>query len=175
LEGGREDWRKLPLVTMDPVDAKDHDDAVFADADTDPGNKGGFIVTVAIADVAHYVTAGSALDREALVRGNSVYFPDRVVPMLPERISNDLCSLRPSEDRAALAVRMVIGADGRKKSHTFHRVLMRSAAKLHYRQAQAAIDGWPDDTTGPLLVTVVEPLYAAYRALRRAREERAPL
>ena len=100
---GREDWRELPLVTIDPVDAKDHDDAVHAEPDTDPKNAGGFIVTVAIADVAHYVTPGSALDREALVRGNSVYFPDRVVPMLPERISNDLCSLRPSEDRAALA------------------------------------------------------------------------
>jgi ribonuclease R len=95
LEGGREDWRKVPLVTIDPADAKDHDDAVFAEADTDLKNAGGFIVTVAIADVALYVTPGSALDREALVRGNSVYFPDRVVPMLPERISNDLCSLRP--------------------------------------------------------------------------------
>ena len=113
---------KLPLVTIDPPDAKDHDDAVHAEPDTAANNKGGFIVTVAIADVAHYVTPGSALDREALVRGNSVYFPDRVVPMLPERISNDLCSLRPREDRAALAVRMVIGADGRKRSHTFHRV-----------------------------------------------------
>ena len=126
----REDWRKIPLVTIDPVDAKDHDDAVFAEPDTDPNNRGGFIATVAIADVAHYVTPGSALDREALERGNSVYFPDRVVPMLPERISNDLCSLKPAVDRAALAVRMVIGADGRKRSHTFHRVLMKSAAKL---------------------------------------------
>ena len=124
---GREDWRRLPLVTIDPVDAKDHDDAVFAESDTDPKNAGGFIVTVAIADVAHYVTPASALDREALARGNSVYFPDRVVPMLAERISNDLCSLRPNEDRAALACRMVLGADGRKRSHTFHRVLMRSA------------------------------------------------
>ncbi len=166
---------RLPLVTIDPADAKDHDDAVHATADPDPGNRGGFILNVAIADVAHYVRPGSALDREALIRGNSVYFPDRVVPMLPERISNDLCSLRPNEDRAALAVRMVIGADGRKRSHTFHRVLMRSAAKLSYQQAQAAIDGWPDDTTGPLLGPVLEPLYAAYRALKRAREERAPL
>jgi ribonuclease R len=175
LEGGREDWRKLPLVTIDPIDAKDHDDAVFAEADTDPKNAGGFIVTVAIADVAHYVTVGSALDREALVRGNSVYFPDRVVPMLPERISNDLCSLRPNEDRAALAVRMVIGADGRKRSHTFHRVLMRSAAKLHYAQAQDAADGRTDATTAPLRARVIEPLYAAYAAVKRARAERAPL
>jgi ribonuclease R len=172
---GREDWRKLPLVTIDPVDAKDHDDAVFAAPDTDPGNAGGHVVTVAIADVAHYVTSGSALDREALVRGNSVYFPDRVVPMLPERISNDLCSLRPKDDRAALAVRMVIGADGRKRGHTFHRVLMRSAAKLHYVQAQDAADGRADETTGPLLAPVIAPLYAAYAAVKRARNERQPL
>ena len=127
---GREDWRDLPLITIDPADAKDHDDAVHAAPDPDPKNPGGHVLSVAIADVAHYVRPGSALDREARLRGNSVYFPDRVVPMLPERISNDLCSLRPGEDRAALAVRMVIGADGRKRSHTFHRVLMRSAAKL---------------------------------------------
>jgi ribonuclease R len=171
----REDWRALPLVTIDPADAKDHDDAVHAEPDSDPQNRGGFILTVAIADVAHYVRPGSAMDREALIRGNSVYFPDQVVPMLPERISNDLCSLRPGEDRAALAVRMVIGADGRKRSHSFHRVLMRSAARLHYAQVQAAMDGWPDDTTGPLLGSILEPLYAAYRALKRARDDRAPL
>jgi ribonuclease R len=171
----REDWRKLPLITIDPADAKDHDDAVHATSDADPKNPGGHVITVAIADVGHYVRPGSALDREALLRGNSVYFPDQVVPMLPERISNDLCSLRPQEDRAALAVRMVIGADGRKRSHTFHRVLMRSAAKLSYAQTQAAIDGWPDDTTGPLLGTILEPLYAAYRTVKRARNERSPL
>jgi ribonuclease R len=171
----REDWRKLALITIDPADAKDHDDAVHAARDNDPKNPGGFVLSVAIADVAHYVRPGSALDREALVRGNSVYFPDRVVPMLPERISNDLCSLRPREDRAALAVRIVVGADGRKRSHSFHRVLMRSAAKLSYAQAQAAVDGWPDDTTGPLLASVLEPLYAAYRTVKRARDERSPL
>ena len=120
----------MPLVTIDPPDAKDHDDAVHAVLDSDPENPGGFIVTVAIADVAAYVQPGMAMDREALERGNSVYFPDRVVPMLPERISNDLCSLRPQEDRPALAVRMVLGADGRKRSHKFHRIMMRSAAKL---------------------------------------------
>jgi ribonuclease R len=172
---GREDWRDLPLITIDPADAKDHDDAVHAARDADPANPGGFVITVAIADVSHYVRPGSALDREALCRGNSVYFPDQVVPMLPERISNDLCSLRPHEDRAALAVRIVVGADGRKRSHSFHRVLMRSAAKLNYVQAQAAIDGWPDDTTGPLLATILEPLYTAYRAVKRSRDERAPL
>jgi ribonuclease R len=172
---GRQDWRDLPLVTIDPADAKDHDDAVHAAADTDRANPGGFILTVAIADVAHYVGPGSALDRVALERGNSVYFPDRVVPMLPERISNDLCSLRPDEDRAALAVRMVIGADGRKRSHTFHRVMMRSCARLHYAQVQAAIDGRPDETTQPLLLPLIEPLYAAYRALKMARDAREPL
>ena len=114
---GREDWREVPFVTIDPPDAKDHDDAVHAVPDPDLRNPGGFLVSVAIADVAHYVRPGSELDREALRRGNSVYFPDRVVPMLPERISNDLCSLRPLEDRPALAVRMVIGADGRIRSH----------------------------------------------------------
>ena len=172
---GREDWRELPLVTIDPPDAKDHDDAVHAAPDPDPNNKGGYIVHVAIADVAFYVRPGSALDRDALTRGNSVYFPDRVVPMLPERISNDLCSLVPGEPRGALAVRMVIGPDGRKRSHSFHRVLMRSAAKLHYAQAQAAIDGRPDDTTGPLLEPILKPLYAAYALVKLARDERDPL
>ena len=172
---GREDWRDLPLVTIDPVDAKDHDDAVFAVPDSDPANSGGHIVTVAIADVAHYVRPGSALDRDAYERGNSVYFPDRVVPMLPERISNDLCSLRPSEDRAALAVRMVIDVHGRKRRHAFHRVVMRSAAKLNYAQAQAAIDGEPDDTTGPLMERVLRPLWAAYGAVKKSRDAREPL
>ena len=172
---GREDWRRLPLVTIDPPDAKDHDDAVHAARDKDPANPGGFVVTVAIADVAHYVRPGSALDREAAERGNSVYFPDRVVPMLPERISNDLCSLRPEEDRAALAVRMVLGANGRKRSHSFHRVMMRSAAKLHYLQAQAVIDGQPDGVARPVIRFILEPLYAAYELLKKERAEREPL
>jgi ribonuclease R len=172
---GREDWRKLPFVTIDPVDAKDHDDAVHAVPDPDPRNSGGHIVSVAIADVAHYVRPGSALDRAAVERGNSVYFPDRVVPMLPERISNDLCSLRPNEDRAALAVRMVIGSDGRKRSHTFHRVLIRSAARLYYEQAQLAVSGRTDEVTEPIAQDIIEPLYAAYQAVRHARDERAPL
>ncbi|MCC6890765.1 MAG: ribonuclease R [Hyphomicrobiales bacterium] len=171
----REDWRSIPFITIDPADAKDHDDAVHAVPDTEPNNRGGHVIRVAIADVAAYVRPGSALDREARVRGNSVYFPDRVVPMLPERISNNLCSLRPREDRAALAARIVIGADGRKRAHTFHRVLIRSAAKLSYEQAQRAADGWPDEVTGPLLGGVLEPLYAAYRTLKHARDERAPL
>ncbi|HUI12625.1 MAG TPA: ribonuclease R, partial [Xanthobacteraceae bacterium] len=171
----REDWRKVPFVTIDPADAKDHDDAVHAVRDADPRNPGGHIVSVAIADVAYYVRTDSALDRAAAERGNSVYFPDRVVPMLPERISNDLCSLRPEVERPALAVRMVIGADGRKRSHTFHRVLIRSAARLHYEQAQLAVSGRTDEVTEPIVKPVLEPLYAAYRAVLRARNERGPL
>ncbi|TJV36613.1 MAG: ribonuclease R, partial [Mesorhizobium sp.] len=172
---GREDWRELPLVTIDPADAKDHDDAVFATADPDEKNPGGVVVTVAIADVAAYVRYGTGLDREALKRGNSVYFPDRVVPMLPERISNDLCSLREGQDRPALAVRMTFSADGRKLRHSFHRIMMKSAAKLAYRQAQAAIDGAPDDKTGPILDTVMKPLWDAYAVVKRGRETRQPL
>ena len=172
---GREDWRDLALVTIDPPDAKDHDDAVHARPDPDPANAGGFVLTVAIADVAAYVRPGTALDREALERGNSVYFPDRVVPMLPERISNDLCSLRPDEDRPALAVRMTISADGRKRAHSFHRVLMRSKARLAYAGAQDAVEGRPDAVVGPLLDGVIRPLFEAYRALARARDARGPL
>ena len=172
---GREDWRDLPLVTIDPPDAKDHDDAIHAAPDEDPANEGGFVLTVAIADVAAYVRPGRPLDREAVDRGNSVYFPDRVVPMLPERISNDLCSLRPREDRPALAVRMIIDRHGQKKRHTFHRIMMRSAAKLAYAQAQAAIEGMTDDTTDVLVDPVLKPLWAAYDALKIAREQRSPL
>ncbi len=172
---GREDWRHIPLITIDPADAKDHDDAVFAEPDPDTANPDGHIVYVAIADVAAYVRPGTALDREAFVRGNSVYFPDRVVPMLPERISNDLCSLREGENRPSLAVRMVFDANGHKQSHSFHRVLFRSAAKLSYQQAQAAIDGKPDDKTGPILETILRPLWAAYAAMGRARDRRGPL
>jgi len=172
---GREDWRDLPLVTIDPADAKDHDDAVHAEPDTDEANPGGFVVTVAIADVAAYVRPGAALDREAVKRGNSVYFPDRVVPMLPERISNDLCSLREGEDRPAIAVRMTFAADGRKLRHGFHRIMMRSAARLAYPQAQEAIDGRPDDRTGPILASVLRPLWDAYAVLQRGRQAREPL
>jgi ribonuclease R len=172
---GREDWRDIPLITIDPHDAKDHDDAVYAEPDKDEANPGGYIVIVAIADVAAYIRYGTALDREAFLRGNSVYFPDRVVPMLPERISTDLCSLKEGENRPSLAVRMVFDAEGKKKSHTFHRVMMRSAAKLSYQQAQAAIDGNSDDKTGPLLEPVLKPLWAAYATLVKARDKRGPL
>src|SRR5262249_51207608 len=151
------------------------DDAVHAAPDPDARNSGGFVVHVAIADVAHFVRPGTKLDREAQLRGNSVYFPDRVVPMLPERISNDLCSLREQAERACLAVRMVFDGHGNRKGHTFLRGLMRSAAKLSYEEAQAAIDGRPTSKSKPLLATALEPLWAAYKLLAEARDRREPL
>jgi ribonuclease R len=171
----RTDLRDLPLLTIDPPDARDHDDAVHAAPDDNEKNPGGFIVTVAIADVAHYVHPGSRLDREAALRGNSVYFPDRVVPMLPEKISNDLCSLREGEDRPCMAVRMVFDRQGNKRSHTFHRAVMRSIAKLSYQEAQAAIDGRPTAKCQPLLDGTLRPLWQAYAALKAARDRREPL
>ena len=172
---GREDLRELPLVTIDPSDARDHDDACFAEADTDAANKGGHILWVAIADVSAYVTPASALDREARKRGNSTYFPDRVVPMLPDRLSGDLCSLHEGVERACIAVRMVLDAEGNKLRHDFHRGLMKSPASLHYEEVQEAMDGNPNDRTKALLEPVIKPLYAAYAALFAARERRQPL
>ncbi len=172
---GREDLRDLPLLTIDPSDARDHDDACYAHPDDDPKNPGGHVIWVAIADVAAYVTPGSALDREARKRGNSSYFPDRVVPMLPDRLSGDLCSLHEGVPRACLAVRMQIDAEGNKVGHQFVRGLMRSVASLHYEEVQEAIDGRPNDRTEPLLEPVLRPLYAAYAALVAARKMRQPL
>lgn len=171
----RTDLTKLPLITIDPPDARDHDDAVHAEPDTDPKNTGGYIVTVAIADVAHYIKIGSHLDREALKRANSVYFPDRVVPMLPEKISNDLCSLREGENRPCLAVELVFDANGKKRRHKFHRAIMKSAAKLSYQEAQAAIDGNVSDKCAPLLETILKPLWQAYATVSAARNKRGPL
>ena len=172
---GRTDLRDIPLVTIDPPDARDHDDAVYAEPDSDPKNVGGWVVWVAIADVAAYVRPASALDREARDKGNSVYFPDRVEPMLPHALSSNMCSLRQGENRACMAVRMVFDRSGRKTGHKFVRGLMRSAAKLSYDQAQAAIDGDPDDQTGPLMDRVLRPLWDAYACLKTGREARAPL
>jgi ribonuclease R len=172
---GRADLRDLPLITIDPEDARDRDDAVCAFPDDDPRNEGGHVLWVAIADVAAYVTPGSALDREARKRGNSSYFPDRVVPMLPDRLSGDLCSLHAGVPRACIAVEMVLDAAGRLLRHRFVRGLMRSHASLTYEQVQSAVDGTPDDDTGPLVEPVLRPLYAAYAALRHAREVRQPL
>jgi ribonuclease R len=170
---GRTDLRDIPLVTIDGADARDYDDAVWAAPDED--GKGGWQIIVAIADVAAYVRPGDAIDRDAVSRGTSVYFPDRVVPMLPEEISNGWCSLLPGEDRGCLAVRMSIDAEGNLRKHVFTRGVMRSAARLTYDQVQKAKDGYPDDKTGPLMQTVIEPLYGAYRALLAAREKRGTL
>jgi len=175
LDKAREDLRQLPLITIDPHDARDFDDAVHAHPDTDPANKDGWVVWVAIADVAHFVPSGSPLDRGARKRGNSIYLPDRVVPMLPERLSADLCSLRPHEDRACMAVRMVFDAMGHRRGHRFVRGLMRSHARVTYEQAQAAIDGQPDEITAPILETLLRPLWAAYGVLQIGRARRAPL
>ncbi|MGV6811337.1 MAG: ribonuclease R [Brevirhabdus sp.] len=172
---GRDDLRDLPLVTIDPADARDHDDAVYAHADDDPKNEGGHIVWVAIADVAHYVRPGTALDSEAYKRGNSTYFPDRVVPMLPDRLSGDLCSLHEGVPRPCMAVRMQLDAKGRKIDHRFVRGLMRSAASLNYQEVQDAQNGAPNDKCGPLMDDVIAPLYAAYEATKMARAERQPL
>jgi ribonuclease R len=172
---GREDLRELPLLTIDPVDARDRDDACYTHADDDPKNPGGFVIWVAIADVAHYVRPNSELDREARKRGNSTYFPDRVVPMLPDRLSGDLCSLQENVPRACLAVRMRIDAQGHKIDHRFTRGLMQSVASLNYQQVQNAVDGAPDEKTEALVEPILKPLYAAYSLLARAREARQPL
>lgn len=172
---GREDMREMPLVTIDPADARDHDDACWAHADDDPKNEGGYVIWVAIADVAHYVTPGSALDREAKKRGNSSYFPDRVVPMLPDRLSGDLCSLHEGVPRACIAVRMQINAQGAKIGHRFVRGLMRSVASLNYQEVQQARDGDPNGKCAPLMDEVIDPLYEAYALLVKARAARQPL
>ncbi len=173
--GQREDLRDLPLITIDPADARDHDDAVLARADDDPKNPGGHVVWVAIADVAAYVRPGTALDREARRRGNSTYFPDRVVPMLPDRLSGDLCSLHEGVERPCLAVEMVLDAQGVELRHRFTRGYMRSAASLNYVEVQEAQDGRPNEACAPLMDEVIAPLYAAYHALQQARAGRQPL
>ena len=168
--GDREDLRAVPLVTIDGLDARDFDDAVFAEPD---GN--GFHLIVAIADVSFYVRPGSPLDDEAYRRGNSTYFPDRVIPMLPEALSNDLCSLRPHEDRACLAAHLWINGNGKLERHKFVRGLMNSKARLTYEQVQAAYDGVTDELTAPLMDQVIKPLYTAYAVLKAAREQRGAL
>ena len=167
---GRTDLRRIPLVTIDGTDARDFDDAVWAEKDGE-----GWHLIVAIADVSWYVHAGSPLDRDAFNRGNSVYFPDRVVPMLPEALSNGLCSLVPNEDRGCLAVHMWIDRDGNLKRHEFVRGVMRSAARLTYEQVETAWTGDPDDVTAPLLEDVITPLYGAFDALQGARIRRGTI
>jgi len=169
----RVDLRGYDLLTIDPSDAKDHDDAVAAWPDDDADNEGGFRVIVAIADVSWFVRPGSRLDQEALRRGNSVYLPDRVVPMLPEHLSNGLCSLREGEDRPCLAVEMILDHSGRMIDHKFSRAMMRSTAKLSYEEAQAIIRGGEGKTDK--ITAMVGQLHAAYRCRMGEREKRAPL
>ena len=170
LGEGREDLTHLPIVAIDPVDARDHDDAVWAAPDDDAANPGGWRAIVAIADVSYYVRPGSALDREARARGNSVYFPDRVVPMLPEILSAHVCSLVEGEDRAALVCHLTIAASGALKAWRFTRAVVRIAANIAYEDAQATID----TGSGPM-IAALQPLWACWRALAKARDGRAPL
>jgi ribonuclease R len=194
--GKREDLRGLPIVAIDPADARDHDDAVWAERDDDPKNEGGWKAIVAIADVSFYVRPGSELDREARKRGNSVYFPDRVVPMLPEVLSADVCSLKQDVDRAALACHLQISKAGELKSWRFSRAVVRIAANIAYEDAQAAIDAHPSSRRKPgsqeasapseardpgfrrddeLVETALLPLWECWRALAKARAKRQPL
>lgn len=192
--GAREDLTHIPIVAIDPADARDHDDAVWAARDDDPKNAGGWQAIVAIADVAFYVRPGSALDKEARKRGNSVYFPDRVVPMLPESLSAEICSLKQGEDRAALVCHLQIAKDGSLKSWRFARARVRIAANIAYEDAQAAIDAAAEaeertEVSSPtcsmpeiegavpaaLVESTLKPLWACWRALNAAREKRGPL
>jgi ribonuclease R len=201
LGDDREDLRHLPIVAIDPADARDHDDAVWAAPDDDPANAGGWRAVVAIADVSFYVRPGSELDREARSRGNSVYFPDRVVPMLPEILSADVCSLKQGEDRAAMACHLVVGKDGALKSWRFSRAVVRIAANIAYEDAQAVIDGKPLPFRGGVgvgaasdglgetrptpnpspegegldLVSILNPLWNCWHSLLAARNNREPL
>lgn len=168
----REDLRHIPIVAIDPVDARDHDDAIWATPDDDPANAGGYRAIVAIADVSYYVRPGGAIDRAARKRGNSVYFPDRVVPMLPEILSADMCSLKAGQDRAAMVCHLVMDASGKLRNWRFTRALVRLAANIAYEDAQAAIDGAkPHELTD----SVLKPLWACWKLLFMAREAREPL
>lgn len=172
---GRVDLRGVPFITIDPSDARDHDDAMFAEPDDDHQNPNGWHIIVAIADVSHYVTPDSAIDKDARERGNSCYFPDRVVPMLPEELSTDLCSLKPGVDRAAMVCHMWLDEDGRKRRHRFERALIQSNENIAYEEVQRAIDGDISTKAAPLLEPILKPLYGAWQALMKAREYRGPL
>lgn len=173
---GREDLRDLPIVAIDPIDARDHDDAVWAIPDADPGNKGGWKAIVAIADVSYYVRPDGALDREARRRGNSVYFPDQVVPMLPETLSAGVCSLKAGQDRAAMACHLVIDKHGKVTSWRFTRALVRLRANIAYERAQAAYDaGQPDEGWDADVLPTLQNLWGCWTLLAKARAARAPL
>ena len=167
---GREDVTNIPLVTIDGADAKDFDDAVYAEP-----HDGGWRILVAIADVSYYVPEGSALDREARVRGNSVYLPDMVIPMLPEALSNGLCSLKPDEIRGCLVADMTIDANGQKTGHRIYRGLMRSQARLTYDEVETFIIS--PDATPPagLEPERIQHLFSAWKCLNHARQERGAL
>jgi ribonuclease R len=168
---GRRDLRAVPLVTIDGADARDFDDAVFAEP-----NHGGWQLLVAIADVSHYVRSGDAIDVEAARRGTSVYFPDRVVPMLPESLSNGLCSLNPAVDRLCMVCEMQVDRHGEIRASSFYRGLMRSRQRLTYEDVQAARDGAAgarEHLRGVL--TQIDHLYAVYEALSRQRTARGTL
>ena len=169
--GDREDLTHLPIVAIDPIDARDHDDAIWAEA----RDGGGWNAIVAIADVSYYVRPGSELDKEARARGNSVYFPDRVVPMLPETLSADICSLKQGEVRAALACHMVIDKDGSLKSWRFTRAKICVVANIAYENAQAAIDGTGGEVDTQLVEKALKPLWDCWKALLAARNKRQPL
>ena len=169
--GDRVDVRKIPLVTIDGRDSRDFDDAVWAEPDTDPKNPGGWHLMVAIADVSYYVRPGMPLDKDAFERGTSVYFPDRVIPMLPEALSNGVCSLNPKEDRAVMGVNIWIDKDGNKLRHQFFRGLMNSYARLVYEDVQRIHES-PEKSDIKDLLT---PLYGAYESLKKQRETRGTL
>lgn len=173
--GKRQDLRSIPLITIDGADARDFDDAVYAEPCQIPGGEDGYHLIVAIADVSYYVRSGKPLDVEAQRRGNSTYFPDRVVPMLPEALSNDLCSLRPDEDRAALAAHMWIDKQGNLVKYKFVRALIRSHARLIYEEVQAAYDGVANNKTEGLVETIINPLYEVFEVLDKARRKRGAL
>ena len=176
LGDDREDLRHLPIVAIDPIDARDHDDAVWASADDSADNPGGWQAIVAIADVSFYVRPGSDLDKSARSRGNSVYFPDRVVPMLPEILSADVCSLKAGQDRAALVCHLTIAKDGKLKDWRFTRAVIRVAANIAYEHAQAAINGVADAPVPAELVEhALKPLWDCWGALAKARAAREPL
>lgn len=175
LSKTREDFRDLPLVTIDGEDARDFDDAVYAYFDTDAKL---WRLHVAIADVSYYVRYNDALDKEALKRGNSTYFPDRVIPMLPEALSNGLCSLNPDVDRACMMIVMSIDEHGQLKNQKIKRGLMKSKARLTYTQVQHYIDG---ETKSEMIGDVskvenhIQDLHTLYKILRKAREKRGAL
>ena len=176
LDDNRKDLRNIDLITIDGSDARDFDDAVWAEKDQTKNNKDGWRIIVAIADVAHYVKPDDALDIEAKKRGNSVYFPDRVVPMLPEALSNGMCSLRPNEDRPCLAVQITIDKQGKKLSHKFFRALMRSKARITYEELQSTFDSEKkEQSSEDFIAKLTIPLYGAFNALHNARLSRGAL